>query len=75
MSSHTFSHNDIKERASQVVTRRSSATTITQQAFINHIGEATYNDLIQSKGEAESFHQSGSCVYASIQNIDFIFSE
>lgn len=73
MTSHIFSHNCIAEKATELVARRANALPISKDEFINHVGDANFSALKNSKGEAESFHASGVYVYASIQNIDFMF--
>lgn len=70
-----FSHNDTEETAQEVKDRTAGAVEINQQEFTQLIGKFAYTSFSETFGPVIKAYQSKDFVYASIQNIDYVFQE
>lgn len=72
---YVFSHNDIQESAQDYKDRTEESTPIDEDKFISLIGNSEYEELVSSFGCFGDTFKSEDCIYVSIQNIDYIFTE
>lgn len=72
---YVFSHNDINESAHDFKERTQESTPISNEEFIRLIGNTEHEELASSFGAFGDTFQSEDCIYVSIQNIDYIFTE
>lgn len=68
-----YSHTDIRESAQQYMDRIKESVPITKEEFLAMIGDDAITALQDSYGTPQGFHKTEKVVYASIQNIDYIF--